>query len=108
MEIAGVVQDEVILLLLHRAALCPHLGEPLSAFSGRQFIIRRLFLNLLCHGHGTWPGKEVREHVFLGFFYSHLLQMSRGYEDQHSLMRQSGSVPDPWAGFLSQNDSNGI
>ncbi|KAH0892977.1 hypothetical protein HID58_055414 [Brassica napus] len=49
-----------------------------------------------------------REDVFSGFFYSPLLQMSRGYEDQHSLMRRSSSVPGAWAGFLSQNNSNGI
>ncbi|KAH0898837.1 hypothetical protein HID58_048405, partial [Brassica napus] len=84
----------------HDAALCFPMGEPHSAFYGRHSMTRRLFLNLLCHRH--------REHVFSGFFYSHLLQMSRGYEDQHSLMRQSGSFPGPWAGFLSQKDSNGI
>ncbi|KAH0892944.1 LOW QUALITY PROTEIN: hypothetical protein HID58_055373, partial [Brassica napus] len=71
------------------AALCFPLGEPLSAFSGRHSMTHRLVLNLLCHRHvyqGTWPGKAVREHVLSGFFYSHLLQMSRGYEDQHSLI----------------------
>ncbi|KAH0892982.1 hypothetical protein HID58_055411 [Brassica napus] len=50
----------------------------------------------------------LREDVFSGFFYSPLLQMSRGYEDQHSLMRRSSSVPGAWAGFLLQNNSNGI
>ncbi|KAH0854298.1 hypothetical protein HID58_083941 [Brassica napus] len=34
-----------------------------------------------------------------------LLQMSRGYEDKESLMRQSNNVPGSWAGFLSWNDS---
>ncbi|KAF2559573.1 hypothetical protein F2Q68_00016783 [Brassica cretica] len=32
-------------------ALCFPLGEPLSAFSGRHSMTRRLVLNLLCHGH---------------------------------------------------------
>ncbi|KAH0862653.1 hypothetical protein HID58_079864, partial [Brassica napus] len=31
------------------------------------------------------------EHVFSGFFYSPLLQMSRGYEDKESLIIFSGS-----------------
>ncbi|KAH0903434.1 hypothetical protein HID58_042937 [Brassica napus] len=85
-----------------QAALCFPLGEPLSAFSRRHSMTRRLFLNLPCHGHadgkvyqGTWPGKTV-EHVFSGFFYSPLLQMSRG--------RRSSSVPGAWAGFLSWNN----
>ncbi|KAF3561849.1 hypothetical protein DY000_02016271 [Brassica cretica] len=34
-----------------QAGLCFPLGEPLSAFSGRHSMTRRLFLNLLCHGH---------------------------------------------------------
>ncbi|KAH0898708.1 hypothetical protein HID58_048276 [Brassica napus] len=49
-----------------QAAPCFPMGEPLSAFSGRHSMTRRLFLNLLCHGHvdgkvyqGTWPGKAV-------------------------------------------------
>ncbi|KAH0867438.1 hypothetical protein HID58_074460, partial [Brassica napus] len=33
------------------AALCFPLGEPLSAFSGRHSMTRRLVLNLRCHGH---------------------------------------------------------
>ncbi|KAH0868802.1 hypothetical protein HID58_075824, partial [Brassica napus] len=49
-----------------QAALCFPLGEPLSAFSGRHSMTRRLVLNLFCHGHvdgtvyqGTWPGNAV-------------------------------------------------
>ncbi|WZZ70549.1 hypothetical protein YC2023_081919 [Brassica napus] len=43
-------------ILVHRkeltwAALCFPLGEPLSAFSGRHSMTRRLVLNLRCHGH---------------------------------------------------------
>ncbi|KAF2597361.1 hypothetical protein F2Q68_00011239 [Brassica cretica] len=34
-----------------QAALCFPLGEPLSVFSGRHSMTRRLVLNLLLHGH---------------------------------------------------------
>ncbi|KAH0899380.1 hypothetical protein HID58_048948, partial [Brassica napus] len=77
-----------------QSALCFPLGEPLSVFSGRHSMTRRLVLNLLFHGHvdgkvyqGTWPRKAVREHVFSGFFYSHLLQM-RGRAAVFAALRQ--------------------
>ncbi|KAH0885798.1 hypothetical protein HID58_061894, partial [Brassica napus] len=76
---------------LHDAALCFPLGEPLSVFSGRHLMTRRLVLNLHCHGlvDGRYMARKSgskREHVFSGFFYSLFFQMSGGYEDQHSLM----------------------
>ncbi|KAF3541766.1 hypothetical protein F2Q69_00023309 [Brassica cretica] len=46
-----------------QAGLCFPLGEPLSAFSGRHSMTRRLFLNLLCHGHvdGSISGYMARK-----------------------------------------------
>ncbi|KAH0903360.1 hypothetical protein HID58_042863 [Brassica napus] len=40
-------------------------------------------------------GRKERERVFSGFFYSPLSQMSRGYEDHHSLMYRGGAAVFP-------------
>ncbi|KAF3552142.1 hypothetical protein DY000_02006813 [Brassica cretica] len=46
-----------------QTTLCFLLGEPLSAFSGRHSMTRRLFLTLLCHGRadGSISGYMARK-----------------------------------------------
>ncbi|KAF3592049.1 hypothetical protein DY000_02021237 [Brassica cretica] len=46
-----------------QAALCFPLGEPLSAFSGRHSMTRRLVLNLRCHGHVDGSIEFLRPHA---------------------------------------------
>ncbi|WZZ27668.1 hypothetical protein YC2023_011069 [Brassica napus] len=102
-----------------QAALCFPLGEPLSAFSRRHSMTRRLFLNLPCHGHadgkvyqGTWPGKTVVRwsEPWIWNLEAGIRNLEAGTRDPEvwlfllDELRRSSSVPGAWAGFLSWNN----
>ncbi|KAF3559567.1 hypothetical protein F2Q69_00012877 [Brassica cretica] len=76
-----------------QAALCFPLGEPLSAFSGRHLMTRRLFLNLLCHGGISGYMARKSGSKVVGTLdlepgsWDPEPGTQRGYEDQHSLGR---------------------